>query len=212
MSHECDICQQTFPSFRGLKIHRAACIKKHPPNPGLQPPDPTLQAQVPHHAAATPTPDIPGYTPVNPLPSKPMNNTTGSKFAQQISIAYDTIIKWRPNMMKLPSGKAAKEYIRELTTWLEHFNNNTEFAPIALKVYHTLPSLMLQKPSRNSKSKEHLKKLEERLAMWKNGDIETLLKECTILQQSLTSGKKRSPEDSAKIFAKLMPREKSTQL
>ena len=133
-----------------------------------------------------------------------MNNLKGVEFVQQINDAYNTIIKWRLNMMKLPTGKAAKEFVSELTTWLEHFNKNTEFAPIALKVYHTLPSLLLQKPSKNSKAKEHLKKLEERLALWKNGDIATLLKECNIIQQNLTSGKRRSPEDTAKTFAKLM--------
>ena len=139
-----------------------------------------------------------------------MNNLKGLEFVQQINDAYNTIIKWRLNMMKLPTGKAAKEFVSELTTWLEHFNKNTEFAPIALKVYHTLPSLLLQKPSKNSKAKEHLKKLEERLALWKNGDIATLLKECNIIQQNLTSRKQRSPENTEKHLPSLCFRVKST--
>ena len=81
---------------------------------------------------------------------------------------------------------------------------NTELAPIALKVYHTLPSLLLQKPSKNSKAKEHLRNLEERLVLWKSGNINTLLDEGRVIQQRLTAGKRRSAEDSAKVFAKLM--------
>ena len=106
--------------------------------------------------------------------------------------------------MKLPTGKAAKEYITELTSWLDHYNKNSEFAPIALKVYHTLPSLLLQMSSKNSKAKEHLIKLEERLALWRSGKISTLLEEAKLIQQRLTAGKMRSAEDNAKTFAKLM--------
>ena len=42
-----------------------------------------------------------------------MNNLKGLEFVQQINDVYNTIIKWRLNMMKLPTGKAAKEFISE---------------------------------------------------------------------------------------------------
>jgi hypothetical protein len=67
-----------------------------------------------------------------------------------------------------------------------------------------LPALLLQKPSKNSKSKEHLKRLEERMALWYDGQITTLLKEGTVIQEHLTSGKRRSPEETAKVFSNLM--------
>ena len=35
--------------------------------------------------------------------------------------------------------------------------------------YMIIPSLLLQKPTRNSKAKDHTKKLEERLSNWKGG-------------------------------------------
>ena len=211
-TNRCDLCQEPFPTIRGMKIHRAACIKKHPPiiNPSHQPDPPPDIADPPPNIAETTDnqtstlPDIPRFTPVNHIPSKAIYNLEGSTFAQQINSAYESVLKWRGNLMMLPSGKAAKDFVLELSCWLEHFNNDTEFAPIALKVYHILPSLLLQKPSKNSKSRDHLKKLEERLAQWKNGNILNLLEEGKIIQQKLTTGKRRSPEENAKTFAKLM--------
>ena len=38
-----------------------------------------------------------------------------------------------------------------------------------------LPTLILQKPSATSKSKEHSKAIERRLALWKQGDLNLLL-------------------------------------
>ena len=212
-TNRCDVCQGTFPTHRGMKIHRAACLKKQHPNPVAQPePDPDPPPQTQHQDSITnlQTPmgtrvaDLPGFKPANLPPSKAMNGITGAAFVQQINNAYNIIIKWRANIMRLPTGKAGKEYITELAKWLEEFNKDTEFAPIALKVYHTLPSLLLQKPSKNSKSKEHLRKLEERLALWRCGNITTLLEEGKVIQQRLAAGKRRSAEDSAKAFAKLM--------
>ena len=55
MSYNCDICHQTFPTQRGKGIHRAACVKKHPPNPGVQPPNPPpLAPPLPQQLAASP--------------------------------------------------------------------------------------------------------------------------------------------------------------
>ena len=62
--------------------------------------------------------------------------------------------------MKLPTGKASRLFINELTIWLDHHNRSTPFKSIELKVFMTLPCLLLQKSPRNSKAKDHLKTLE----------------------------------------------------
>ena len=59
--------------------------------------------------------------------------------------------------------------INELTIWLDHYNISTPFKSITLKVFITLPCLLLQKPSRNSKAKGHSKTLEDRLKLWNEG-------------------------------------------
>ena len=149
-------------------------------------------------------PVLPPHPSVSIIPSSAYNNRTGAEFVHAISTAYDTMTKWKKNVFKLPSGKAAKDFISELSTWLEHFNNNSAFQGIALKVFMTMPSLMLQKPNKKSKAKEHLRILELRMAMWKDGRIEDLLKEGAKIQQRINSSKKRTPEDTARIFSKLM--------
>ena len=52
-----------------------------------------------------------------------------------------------------------------------------------------MPNLLLQKPSKNSKAKDHLKALERRLESWISGDLLELLKEAETTQKSLRSNK-----------------------
>ena len=134
-----------------------------------------------------------------------------------INDIYNEITQWHKNIFKLPSGKAAKSFITieirdfsyfyvitELTFWLEHFNKNSEYQYIALKVYFILPSLLLQKLSKKSKSKDHCRKLEERMNAWKEGRIRDLVREGRNIQQKITTSNQQSSEDKDKIFVKLM--------
>ena len=67
-----------------------------------------------------------------------------------------------------------------------------------------LPSLLLQKPTPNSKAKDHTEKLEERLSTWKGGGIMDLVKEGRIIQERIRSSCQRVSKDYAKILANLM--------
>ena len=68
-----------------------------------------------------------------------------------------------------------------------------------------LPALILQKPSSRSKTKEHSECILRRLEMWRNGDLNMLMREVNTIQRKLvTSQKKRSFEDTSRIFAKLV--------
>ena len=75
-----------------------------------------------------------------------------------------------------------------------------------IKVFMTLPCLLLQKPSKNSKAKDHTKKREERLRLWKEGNIIDIIQEVRTIQNCFrnSTSKKRTREDSACSFAKLM--------
>jgi hypothetical protein len=48
-----------------------------------------------------------------------------------------------------------------------------------------MPALLLQKPSKDSKSKDHTKALTRRLELWKKGDIEELIFEAATIQSRL---------------------------
>ena len=56
---------------------------------------------------------------------------------------------------------------------------------ISLKAVHiTMPALLLQKPSKTSKSREALKR---RLQFWERGEVKSLLLEAETIQQWLAS-------------------------
>ena len=98
----------------------------------------------------------------------------------------------------IPSGKAGKEFITELSSWLNKFNNDAPFQSIALKVYMMFPSCLLQKPSGKSKAKQHSARLSQRLTLWKEGKIDILLREGNAIQRQLQR-KPRSKEEITKI-------------
>ena len=90
---------------------------------------------------------------------------------------HNEMIFWRKNLFMLPSGKAGKQFIKELTYWLDQFNRSTKLEGIALNVYMLLPGSPMQKSSKYSKAKEHAEKLIERLQLWSEEKIDILLKE-----------------------------------
>ena len=140
-------------------------------------------------------PNLPPYTNASSVVKSITNSLNEHEFLETIHRVYDEIVQWRKNLFKLPSGNAAKMFIRELISWLEHFNRDSEYKSIALKVYMILPSLILQKPTRNSKARDHTKKLEERLSTWKGGRIMDLVKEGRIIQELIRSSCQRVSKD-----------------
>ena len=91
------------------------------------------QAFLPHHKTMKRIPNHPCYGPES------------EEFVKVIGDAYNGIITQRKKLFKLPSGKAPKLFIKELKTWLEYYNNNSDFQGIALKMFIVLPILILQK-------------------------------------------------------------------
>ena len=68
-----------------------------------------------------------------------------------------------------------------------------------------MPSLLLQKPSFKSTSKQHSECLARRMELWGSGDFDSLVKEARTIQSTLLASKKsKTPEQMAKTFAKLM--------
>ena len=70
------------------------------------------------------------------------------------------------NLFLLPTGKAGKSYMDEITGLMNEWLQKSPLKNIAFKVIMIMPNLLLQKPSKCSKSKEHLKALERRLLSW----------------------------------------------
>ena len=228
MVFTCDNCDRNFTSLRGLNIHRSSCVRNYV-NRTQSHYDATLEDDLNYNNEDIETamivnmdeiliereiiitPNLPSYKKCNEITSSvTINNTPGDRYEHLINSAYNETIFWRKNLFMLPSGKAGKSLIRELTFWLDQFNRETKLYGIALKVFMLIPNLLMQKPSQQSKAKEHNNKLSERLQLWKEGNIETLLKEGRTIQKRLTSGKSRKQTDISRIFAKLMMEGKVT--
>ena len=82
----------------------------------------------------------------------------------------------------LPTGAAAKKYIRETTKLMNGCTNKLPLNDIAFKFIHIMPSLPFQKLSKTSKTKDHLKALERRID---NENIDKLLIEGETIQSCL---------------------------
>ena len=83
-----------------------------------------------------------------------------------------------------------------INLWTE----NLPLENIALKEIHVMSVLLLQKPNKNSKAKDHVVALERRLELWDNGNIIELLNEGESIQERLPTSERS--KDIAKIFVK----------
>ena len=145
---------------------------------------------------------LPFYKPDPPLNTE-WHEYSGEQFVNLINSTYDDVIPWRKNLFKLPNDRASRLFINELSLWLDHFNRGMAFNCIA---FLTFPCLPFQKPSPNSKAKDHVKKLEEKLKLWNEGNIEEVIQEARTIQNRFrnSTNSRRTYEDSARSFAKLM--------
>ena len=102
----------------------------------------------------------------------------------------------------VPSGGRGKTFIKEITRLINLWTDDSLLENIGLKVIHNMLALLLQKPNKNSKAKDHVAALERRL---ENGNIIKLLNEEQSIQERLPTGE--TPKDIAKIsvtFKELM--------
>ena len=86
-------------------------------------------------------------------------------------------VHWIPNLFKVPHGKSGKLFVRELSLLFRAYAEDSSKECIALKAAFLLPLLVLQKPFRRSKAKDHVTALERRLTLWSDGCFDQLLKE-----------------------------------
>ena len=152
----------------------------------------------------TPIADLPDFIVVPRIPDRNLNGVSGEEFVGFVDKTYDEILNWRKNLFKLPSGNASKKFVKTLAEWIQFFNTGSDLKGVALKVFHILPALLLQKPSRKSKAKEHLKSLEKRLVKWETGDFESLLAEARVVQARLKKAHSSSPRTSEDV-ARILP-------
>ena len=109
----------------------------------------------------------------------------GEKFSKDLDFVYEKIVHWRQNLFLLPTGKSGKKFIREMTRLINSWVDNNALKPIAFKAIMVMPALLLQKPSRSSKAKDHAEALSRRLELWDKGNLHELIHEGTTIQDQL---------------------------
>ena len=110
---------------------------------------------------------------------------TELEFKEILTQCYREIITWRKNIFPLPHGNCGESFIKEITRLLNQFNLKSRWERLSLLLVHIFTPLMLQKPSRKSKPREHTQFLACRLQKWKDGDIESLMSEAREIQKRL---------------------------
>ena len=122
---------------------------------------------------------------------------------------YQWCLRWncpfQEKYFQCTTGKSGKAFIEELTFWIKQFNSNSDLNSVALKAFMVLPTLILQKLSATSKGKDHSSAIERRLNLWRQGDLDLLLKEVRFIQGKFVNSKKaRTVEDISKVLGKLV--------
>ena len=128
----------------------------------------------------------------------------GRSFCEAMGKAYDEVVQWKRNVFSLPSGQCGKAFIKECTRLLLEYAEGSSLECVAIKALMVMPSLLLQKPFKKSKAKDHKQCLERRLALWTAGDIQSLLLEGHSIQARMTLARSKEQADNARAFARLM--------
>ena len=158
--------------------------------------DPTIVECPPQHLFEAPG-CLLDYEPVN----KPSSIYLGRKSDRAeiwvntttIVNAYNEVTTWQKNTFLVPYGKIGRDVIDQLAKHINDWNNYSEMQHIALTAAIVLLALALQKPSQGSKGKDHQDCLSRRLALWKEGEIDTLEREGRMIQNRLTKPRRNEP-------------------
>ena len=155
---------------------------------------------------ATRNPDamLPPFTPMaDPVFS--WGELDSVHFVDTLTAACNEAIHWKPNLFKVPYGRVGKSFVFELARLFKSFATHTALESVALKAATLMPVLLLQKPARRSKAKDHITCLERCLEAWRQGDLNDLLREGRTIQQCIpTSSQFVNDEQLARSFANLM--------
>ena len=80
-------------------------------------------------------------------------------------------------------GEAARILLEEVSRLVNEWLQDWPLKDIAFKAIMVMPNLLLQEPSQNSKSKDHLSALARRMDLWESGKLMKLLKETETIQK-----------------------------
>ena len=194
--YPCQLCKRDFTTKSGRSNHLNYCQTKLTSTSTATREDNALQASA-HETIKC----VNNSETLNAI----WGNLSINDLEQTVSCIYEECMRWRRNLFLLPTGKSGKKFIEECTRLINAWNDKNILCSIAIKAFMVLPQLLLQKPSKTSKTKDHVNCLERRLVLWEKGDFDSLVRESRTIQKSLTSGTNTTTTSSlAKQFSNLM--------
>ena len=143
-----------------------------------------------------PSPSVSWPVPALQPPNFSWGPYQGEAFSEIINTAYDEVVHWRRNIFQVPSGSSGKAFASELACLFQAYADSSCLECIAMKSITIIQILLLQKPSRTSKSKDHAAHLSRRLEIGRGGDIQSLLDEGRCIQKRLHQGARHSDNDA----------------
>ena len=134
MVYTCELFEGNHESLRGLRIHQSSCKKRFIRNNNfittsltdgcenvsdaqIETADILLADEFFIEQIAEVVPNLPNY-PESTNPRFSYHDIPGETFSNLINDLYNEIVTWKKNLFKLPTGSAAKAFIKELSLWL----------------------------------------------------------------------------------------------
>ena len=100
-------------------------------------------------------------------------------FSHALEAIYSEVVHWRLKCLQVRLERSL------CVPLFSAFASASSMESIALRAAIVLPILLLQKPHRKSKAKEHAECLERRLRIWKEGNLNDLVLEGRTIQSCL---------------------------
>ena len=149
--------------------------------------------------------NLPGYDEPKDITRSKWGMLKGEQIITNCKRVYAEVVNWKRNLFLLPSGAAGKQFIEELNKVVSGFASKASYESAVMEMIMIMPALLLQKPTKKSKSAQHVQALKRRLILWTEGklDLDELLREGKAIQQRMKKSK-HSKEHTEQVFVRLM--------
>ena len=134
MVYTCELSEDNYESLRGLRIYQSSYKKCFIRNNNvittsltdgcwnvshaqIETADILLADEFFIEQIPEAVPNLPNY-PESTNPRFSYHDIPGETFSNLINDLYNEIVTWKKNLFKLPTGSAAKAFIKELSLWL----------------------------------------------------------------------------------------------
>lgn len=111
---------------------------------------------------------------------------------------YNKVVHWKRNIMMVPLGASGREFVKEAARLVSSFSQASKWRSMAWALLTIACHLLLQKPLGSGRLENHAKCLHERIKMWRDGQVDDLLKDALCIQAHLKSGRRMAEREGEK--------------